>query len=228
MTAKSEWIKNSGTNIQGRIESAVLAAKQLWNNDRQQQIEKQTQTLLKKARKDWETEHKQIICRTKAQLKQEYEDLLNNANHQLNIKYQTALTEIKNGLEGEHQAALERAKKENAAQFEKTKIKLENNYKTLLVESKNTWRAEHDRTVEAAVTSAKKIWDEEHVIQLELAATNARLQCMMENERVSKQKVGSMLEAAQVKWTKVEILVCSNLMEMIFKKRIVDRLEYFI
>ena len=203
----------------------MSAAKQLWNKDRQQQIEKQTQTLLKKARKDWETEHKQIICRTKAQLKQEYEDLLNNANHQLNIKYQTALTEIKNGLEREHQAALERAKKENAAQFEKTKIKLENNYKALLVESKSTWRAEHDRTVEAAVTSAKKIWDEEHVTQLELAATNARLQCMMENERVSKQKVGSILEAAQVKWTKVTIFVCRKLKK---KCRPLIRFECFI
>ena len=136
-------------------------------------------------------------------MKQEYEDLLNNANHQLNVKYQTALAEIKNKLEAEHQVALEVTKKENSEQLEKTKVKLENNYKALLVKSKSTWQAEHDRAMETAVMLAKKKWDEEHTTQLELAATNARLQCMMENERVSKQKMGSMLEAAQIKWTKV-------------------------
>jgi len=213
LAAKSEWIKNNGSNLQSRIESAVSAAKELWNQDRQQQVEKQTQLLLKKARKDWETEHRKIVDKVKLQLKQEYEGIMNSANHQMQGKYQEALkeqkkhifSEVKKKCDAEHQAVIECIKKDNAIQFEKEKQKLENDYKSALAQSKRSLQAEYDRSYEVAIVCAKKKWEDEHAAQLELVVTNARLQCMVESDRGTKQQLSSMLEAAQVKWTKVTI-----------------------
>ena len=211
LTAKSEWIKNNGCNLQSRIESAVSAAKELWNQDKQQQVDKQAQQLLKKARKEWDTENRKNVDKIKAQLKQEYEELLNNANHQMQVKYQEKLeeqkrhvfTEVRKNCDAEHQSVIECIKRDNAVQLEKEKLKLENDYKSLLAQSKCVLQTEYDRSCEAALAKAKRKWEDEHATQMELAVTNARLQCVVECERGSKQQLGSMLEAAQVRWTKV-------------------------
>ncbi|XP_065904330.1 centrosomal protein of 152 kDa-like isoform X2 [Dysidea avara] len=212
LAAKSEWIKNNGSNLQSRIESAVSAAKELWNHDKMQQVEKQTQQLLKKARKEWETEHKKIVDKIKTQLKREYEELVNNANHQMQAKYQETLEEqkrhvfceVRKNYDAEHQAAIERIKRDSAVQFENEKQKLESDYMSVLAQSKHEWQAEHDKSCAMALAKAKKKWKDEHAAQLELAVTNARLQYMVESERGSKQQLGSMLEAAQVRWTKAQ------------------------